>query len=152
MAASARKGTGNRPKPRPVKVMSCGLSVLLSLTFRTALKVTELTGLKVTVRVQDAPAATLAPQVFALTVNSAGFVPVKVGVFMVKAEVPVLVRVVVSDLVRVVFTVPKFRLAGAIFTVPLVNVTVAMADFVASVTEVAVTATVAGVGTAAGAV
>jgi hypothetical protein len=71
---------------------------------------------------------------------------------MVKAEVPVLVRVVVSDLVRVVFTVPKFRLAGAIFTVPLVNVTVAMADFVASVTEAAVTATVAEVGTAAGAV
>lgn len=104
-------------------------------------------------RVQDAPAATLAPQVFAVTENWTGFVPVKVGVFMVKAEVPVLVRVVISDLVRVIFTKPKFRLAGTIFTVPLVNVTVAMADFVASVTEVAAMATVAEeVGTAAGAV
>ena len=71
---------------------------------------------------------------------------------MVKAEVPMLVTFRVKDLLLVVFTEPKFRLAGTTLTVPLVSVTVAMADFVASVTEVAVTATVAGVGTAAGAV
>jgi hypothetical protein len=60
--------------------------------------------------------------------------------------------VVVAELVRPVFTEPKFKLAGTTLTVPLVTVIVALADFVASVTEVAVSVTVAGVGTAAGAV
>ena len=98
---------------------------------------------------QDAPAATLVPQVFAVTENP---LPVMSVLVMVKAEVPVLVRVVVAELVRPVFTEPKFKLAGTTLTVPLVTVIVALADFVASVTEVAVSVTVAGVGTDAGAV
>ena len=104
-------------------------------------------------RLQGAPEATLAPQVLAVTENSlVGPLPVTVGVFMVKAEVPVLVTLMFKDLLLVVFTEPKLKLAGTTLTVPVVNVTVEMADFVASVTEVAVTATVAGVGTAGGAV
>jgi hypothetical protein len=71
---------------------------------------------------------------------------------MFKAAVPVFVSVVVKAPVCPFFTVPKFKLAGIIFTVPLVTVTAASADLAVSVTEVAVTVTVAGVGTAAGAV
>ena len=84
--------------------------------------------------------------------NSPGLVPVKAVPVMDKAEVPVLVNVVVKALVRPSLTVPKFKLAGAIFTVPLVTVTVAPADLVVSLTEVAVTITVAGLGTPTGAV
>jgi len=108
-----------------------------------------LIGLKVTVRSQETPTATLEPQAFVVRENS---VPVKVVPVIFKAEVPVLVSVVVKALVNPSFTVPKLKLAGTIFTVPLVTVTVAPADLVVSVTEVAVTVTIAGVGTAAGAV
>jgi hypothetical protein len=111
-----------------------------------------LIGLKVTVRSQETPTATLEPQPFVVRENSPGLVPVKVVPVMFKAEVPVLVSVVVEALVNPFFTKPKFKLAGTIFTVPLVTVTAAPADLVVSVTEVAVTVTVAGVGTAAGAV
>ena len=108
-----------------------------------------LRGLKVTVRLQDDAAATLVPQVSPFREKE---LFVKVMLVMLSAVVPVLVRVVVADLVKLVFTSPKFNVAGTISTVPSVTVIVALADLVVSVTEVAVTVTVAGVGTAAGAV
>ena len=89
---------------------------------------------------------------FAVTENSLEVVGVNVGVFMVKAEAPVLVRVVVKDLLLFAFMEPKFRLAGTTLTVPLVSVIAALADLVTSVTEVAVSVAVAGDGAAAGAV
>lgn len=103
---------------------------------------------------QEAPAATLEPQAFAafaIKENSNGLVPANV-VPMLKAELPVLVSVVAKDLVRPVFTEPKSKLAGTIFTVPLVTVIVALADLVVSVTDVAVSVTAGGLGNAAGAV
>jgi hypothetical protein len=109
-------------------------------------------GLKVTVRSQEAPAATLTPQVLPVRENTLGFAPVTVMLVMLKSEFPVLVTVEVKDLVRDVFTLPKLKSAGTTLTVPVLSVTLALADFVGSVTEVAVTATSAGVGAAAGAV
>lgn len=153
--AARAEASGKKPRgiwPCPAKVTCCGLSALLSVMVRTALYATALTGLKVTVRSQETPRATLEPQAFVVRENSPGLVPVKVVLVMVRAEVPVLVNVVVKALVRPSLTVPKFKLAGTIFTVPLVTVTVAPADLVVSLTEVAVTVTVAGVGTPTGAV
>lgn len=98
------------------------------------------------------PGATLRPQLLVLRVNSGGLAPVTVMLVILKAELPVLVSVVVKDLVRPVFTVPNSKLAGAIFTVPLVKVIVAAADLVVSVTDVGVSVTVAGVGRVMGAV
>jgi len=115
---------------------------------RTAEYATGLRGLNVTVRLQETPAATLGPQV---SVSEKG-PPEKVMLVMLRAVFPVLVSVGVIDLASPVFTVPKSKLAGTISTVPFVTVIVALADFVVSVTEVAVTVTIAGVGTAAGAV
>ena len=71
---------------------------------------------------------------------------------MVNAEVSVLVSAIPRLAVCVVFMVPKSKLAGTIFTVPLVTVNVAFCVLVVSVTEVAVTVSVAGLGSAAGAV
>jgi hypothetical protein len=104
------------------------------------------------VRLQEALAATLRPQVLVEIENSAGLVPATVILAMLKAEPPVLVRIVVRDLVRVVFTMPKSKFAGTISTVPLVSVSTALADFVVSDTEVAVTLTVGDAGTATGGV
>jgi hypothetical protein len=62
---------------------------------------------------------------------------------MVSGEAPVLVKEAARGLeaaARVTF--PKFRLAGTSFTLPAVTVTVAVSDFEASVTEVAVRVTV----------
>jgi hypothetical protein len=102
--------------------------------------------------VQEAPAATLEPQVLPVNENAVGLVPEKVVPVMVKAEVPVLVSAVEWAAVWLIFMEPKSRLAGAISTEPFVTVTVALFVFVVSVTEVAVTVTVAGLGSAAGAV
>ena len=71
---------------------------------------------------------------------------------MLSVVAPVLVSDTVSDLDMRCFTRPKFRLAGTSFTVPFVSVIAAAPDLVASVTEVAVRATAALAGTAAGAV
>ena len=105
-------------------------------------------------KLQAAAAATLEPHAFvafAVKENSAGLVPVKVVPVMLNGELAVLVRVVAKDLVRPLFTEPKSKLAGTIFTVPLVNVIVAPADLVVSVTDVAVSVTAVGFGNVAGA-
>ena len=150
---SATAILGNRENwPRPAKVTCCGLSVLLSLMVREALYPTGAAGLKVTIRVHEMPGATLRPQLLVLRVNSGGLAPVTVMLVILKAELPVLVSVVVKDLVRPVFTVPNSKLAGAILTLPVVKVIVAAADLVVSVTDIGVSVTVVGVGRAVGAV
>lgn len=74
---------------------------------------------------------------------------------MLSAEPPVLVssavRGFVGWLVRVIFNLPKFKLAGMILTVPGMSVMAAPPAFVLSATEVAVTVTVLSDGTAGGA-
>jgi hypothetical protein len=135
-------------KPVPDKLTFCGLSELLSVMERVALNVPKVFGAKVTVMMQDTPAATLEPQVFFWEKE----VLATAMLLMLSAVLPVLVSVTVRDALKFVLMVPKARLSGTSFTVPLVSVTMALPDFVESVTEVAVTATVAGLGTAAGAV
>ena len=73
---------------------------------------------------------------------------------MLNAEFPVFVNVAVWGGLFPEFTrfVPKFRMFGTILTVPDEIVIVAPADLVVSVTEVAMSVTVAGEGTVAGAV
>jgi hypothetical protein len=108
-------------------------------------------GAKVTVIPQEFPAATLASQVL-VSENLSGFVPAIVMLVMLSVVPPVLVRVVAIVRVLLNFTRPKFRLAGTSSTVPTVMVIVALANLVASATEVAVIVTVALAGTVAGAV
>jgi len=148
--AGSAKGP-RRMDPFPVSGTFCGLSELLSVIVSVPLNVFWLAGLKSTVTVQDFPAATLAPHVFPLagTVNEPGMAET---LLIVRLEAPVFVSVMVSDFVCVVFTEPKSRLSGTSSTVPLVSVTVALADLVLSVTEVAVAVTVAFAGSAVGAV
>jgi len=52
------------PTPVPVRLAVCGLFVALSVTLSVAVRVPAAVGLKVTLIVQFAPAATLAPQLF----------------------------------------------------------------------------------------
>ena len=66
-------------------------------------------GLKVTVIVQDPPAATLVPQVF---VWEKAVEPVIVMLLMLSVVLPVLLSVVVSVLELALFTLPKPRLVG----------------------------------------
>ena len=74
---------------------------------------------------------------------------------MVRLEPPVLVncteRVLDGWVVVSFFSVPKFRFAGMILTVPFVRVITAVVVLVVSATDVAVTLTLAFVGTLLGA-
>src|ERR1700739_5085990 len=73
---------------------------------------------------------------------------------MVRLEPPVLVncteRVLDGWVVVSFFSVPKFRFAGMILTVPFVRVITAVVVLVVSATDVTVTLTLAFVGTLAG--
>ena len=72
--------------------MDCGEPVALSVTETEALKLAAESGVKLTVMVQLAPAASEAPQVFAWA-KSAAPVPVIAMLLMVSAALPPLVRV-----------------------------------------------------------
>src|SRR6266850_2867042 len=106
-------------------------------------------GVKVTVIVQDSPAPTLAPQSFICEKCA-----VAAMLLMLRVVFPVFVSASVMDLwpLFLYFTLPKFNLAGTSSTVPFVSVIAAAPDLLLSVTEVAVIATAALAGTAAGAV
>ena len=71
---------------------------------------------------------------------------------MLSVLVPALVSVVVMEWATPIFTLPKFRLSGTSFTVPIVTVIVALLDWLGSATEVAVIVTTGFVGTVEGAV
>jgi uncharacterized membrane protein YecN with MAPEG domain len=78
----------------PDNATCCGLSVLLSLTVRFAVKVPIALGRKVTVIVQDSPEPRLVPQVLVWE-NCVGLVPVRLMLEMLSAPGPVLVSIVV---------------------------------------------------------
>ena len=101
----------------------------------------------------ELPDATVAPHRSFTTVNAFGVSPVIVLAVMLKAELPVFVKVVGNILVflNFRFSVPKFKFAGMILTVPAVRVMVTLASLVGSATEVAVRVTDALAGTVAGA-
>jgi hypothetical protein len=71
---------------------------------------------------------------------------------MVSAELPVLVSTTFLEIFPPALIAPKSMLSGTNCTVPAVRVSVAVADLVGSVTEVAVKTTTLFEGTAAGAV
>ena len=118
---------------------------------RTALKEPGLVGVKVVLILQDAPLATLVPQVF-VWVNTLAFVPVMETPVIVSAVLPVLVSATSSAFEAATLTVPKSRLAGTSFTLSTGIVMAAAADLVVSFKEIAVRLTVGFVGIDAGAV
>jgi hypothetical protein len=72
----------------PVKATVCGLPVALSATDSDALRAPVADGVKVTLIMQFAPAATLVPQLL-VCAKLVGFVPVREMLVIVKAAVPV---------------------------------------------------------------
>ena len=143
----------------PDKATCCGLSELLSLMDKDAFEVPVAVGLKVTVIVQDAPAATLEAQSFVWAKTGVPPVVVIEMLSIESAEVPVFVSVVAWGWMLVVHPGGegrnlqlKARRAGTSFTVPPVRVMVAFEDLVASVAEIALRVTVAFAGSVAGAV
>ena len=134
----------------PAKSTRCGLSLLLSLMDRTAVRdAPPLFGEKTTLMVQEAAAARLLPQVLVWE-KSPGFVPPIEIPPMVSAEIPVLVSVTTWACPRACFPHPSF--IGMSFTLPAVTVTCAVTEAEGSVTEAAVRLTAGLAGTKAGAV
>ena len=80
--------------PVPERLTVCGLPVALSVRVTAAVRVPVAAGLKVTLIVQLAPAATLDPQLL-VWAKSLGLVPESAMLVMLKAALPVLVRVIV---------------------------------------------------------
>ena len=148
VGALARAARAFSPSPRrlvrpvPDKLTCCGLSVLLSVIERLAVNWPVVLGLKTTEIPQEAAAATLEPQPLLLTEKSAALVPVMLTPVMLRAEPPVFVSV--TDwgwLVMFSTTVPKSRLKGTIWTVPVESAIATVEILVVSVTDVAVSVT-----------
>src|SRR5439155_25703250 len=142
-----------KKQSRPDKGICWGLLMSLSAMERVARNKPVLGGAKVTLMSHEPADATLAGHGL-LTEKAVVLVPVIVWLVMLRVEAPVFVRVV--DKVRngCLFnfekSVPKFKLAGMILTVPTVRVMVAVACLVVSAIEVAVRVTVGLAGTGAG--
>src|SRR5215831_3906123 len=127
----------------PDKATCCGLSGLLSLIDKEAMKEPADGGLNFTVIVQNAPAATLDAQSLVSLKAVGGLVPVAMIEMLVieSAAVPVFVKVAVwpgreeqpaSRNLQL-----KASCAGMTFTVPLVSVMVALEDLVVSAAGIA---------------
>jgi len=76
----------------PVRLTLCGLPVALSVMARAAARPPAAEGVKVTLMVQLAPAATLDPQLL-VWAKSLALVPKTAMLEMLRAELPELVRV-----------------------------------------------------------
>jgi hypothetical protein len=102
--------------PVPERVTVCGLPLALSATLSAAVKEPLAAGVKVTLIVQLPPAATLAPQLL-LCAKSMGFAPVSAIPLILKAPLPVLLKVTVwAALVAPTAWLPKARLLADIAT------------------------------------
>ena len=98
--------------PIPLSVTFCGLPVALSVTDSVPVRFPICVGLKVTLTVQLAPAASELPQVW-VCAKSPALVPVIAMEVIVNLVVPTLVRVTVfAGLVVPTATEPKFKLVG----------------------------------------
>jgi hypothetical protein len=80
--------------PVPERLTVCGLPLALSVMLSEAVRLPLAEGVNLTLIVQLAPAATLAPQLL-LCAKSLGFVPMSARLEMLKAELPVLFSVMV---------------------------------------------------------
>ena len=87
-------GTVKVVAPVPVRLIVCGLPAALSVIAREAVREPVAEGVKVTLIVQLAPAATLVPQVF-VCAKSPLLVPVTAMLVMLSAAVPLFVSVTV---------------------------------------------------------
>jgi hypothetical protein len=96
-------GGGAGLVPVPVRLTDCGLSAALSATFRAADRFPVAVGLKVTLSVHFAPAATLLPHVL-LWEKSEPFVPVIVIPVIVSTAVPMLVSVTICTTLTIFTT------------------------------------------------
>ena len=100
--------------PIPVRFTFCGLPTSLSVTLSAAVRIPLALGLHVILKVQLAPAAKEAPQVWVC--GKAALVPVTAIPVIVRAMVPTLVRVTAFAALEVpVATAPKLRLNGENF-------------------------------------
>jgi hypothetical protein len=98
--------------PVPVSEIDCGLFAALSDTVRLADRLPVVDGLNVTDTEQDAPAASVLPQVV-VRVKSAGFAPETAMLEIVNAAAPEFVRVTDFDELAVpTVCEPKLRLVG----------------------------------------
>jgi hypothetical protein len=100
------------PVPVPVRLTVWGLPAALSITLTEAVKLPTAAGVNVTLMVQLPLAATELPHVL-VCAKSLGLAPVSPMLLMVRAAVPVLVRVMVCEaLATPTDWLPKARLAG----------------------------------------
>ena len=76
----------------PERLTVCGLPLALSVMLTEAVRLPLAEGVKVTLIVQLVPAATLAPQLL-VCAKSLALVPVSARLVMLKAALPVLLRV-----------------------------------------------------------
>ncbi len=96
----------------PFRLTTCGLPVALSAMVTAAVRLPAAEGVKSTLIVHFALAATEAPQVFAC-VKSAEFTPVTARLVMFRVALPVLVRTTAwGELAVLTDWLPKARLEG----------------------------------------
>jgi hypothetical protein len=88
--------------PVPDNVAVCGLFEALSVVCNDALRAPVAVGEKVTLTWQDALAARVAPQVFALIAKSPGLVPVRLKLFRTAVTLPVFCTLTVCAVLVVV--------------------------------------------------
>ena len=118
--------TSVRGPPEPDTVTVCGLSIAPSVTVSRATRVPTAFGLKTTVTVHDAPAASRLPQVLLEMTKSPGSVLVIAMLLIGTAAVPVLVSVAdfgapptpTDTLAQLIFDGLKVRLPTGAIPVP----------------------------------
>jgi hypothetical protein len=107
------------PIPVPVRFTCCGLPPALSVMFMVAERFPLAVGVKVTLKVQLAPTATVVPQSL-VCAKSLGFGPAMAILVMTNVDWPVFVSVVVcAALVEPIGGLPKESLFGDRVTVVL---------------------------------
>ena len=98
--------------PVPLSETFCGLAPPVSEIVSEAVRKPEAAGVKITVKVQFAPAANEFPQLFDW-LNSVGSAPVMaIDVMVTELELTLLMTTFIGLLVWPRFTVPKFKLDG----------------------------------------
>src|SRR5712692_9350703 len=111
--AADKVALGPAVSPTPLKAPECGLPIVLSVIVIAALRGPNSLGVKVTLIVQFAPAAMLAPHVL-FWLKSAALVSVSAMLLITTAEVPVLLSVsACAPLTAPISCGVKLRLGGA---------------------------------------
>lgn len=108
--------------PVPLRLTLCGLPDALSETVSAAARLPVAPGVKLTLKLQLAPAATELPHVF-VSAKSPALAPLTVTLVTLRAALPLLVSVTLfAELVIPTAWFPNDRLAGERFTADAVPV------------------------------